>query len=103
MLLTSNYAISFLEKSPFYILIFSLFLEVQIKNEEIRHKIKSIRKELQEDAKLANATLNEKVEYIGGKKIKIVSNGSYVEKMKARTSASIILINEKKSSGKTYD
>ncbi len=64
--------------------------------EDKRYNLKKIRKELQEDSTLVNTTLDEIAEYIQLGKIKVVSDGSYIEKHKAGTSASIIAIDEHK-------
>jgi hypothetical protein len=66
------------------------------KEEEKRHEIQKIRKELQEDSTLVNTMLEEIAEHIQEGKIKIVSDGPYIETERAGTSASIIAINESK-------
>jgi soluble cytochrome b562 len=66
------------------------------KEEEKRHNIQKIRKELQEDSKLVNTMLDEIAEHIQEGKIEIVSDGSYLENKQAGTLASIIAINKHK-------
>jgi hypothetical protein len=64
--------------------------------EDKRYNLQRIRRELQEDSTLVKTTLDKIAEYIQQGKIKVVSDGSYIEQYKAGTSASIIAIDEHK-------